>query len=443
MQTGDDQRRTNLRQRAALPLLIFVIHVAVPASPVLAMMGAHWLAPRPATRQPIEDPDGRALFSFHQALAQTLARGKNGEGAAITRIIHYGDSHVAADLMTGALRGYFQRDFGQAGPGFILAGRPWPWYRPSEVESGASAGWQVNGLGQAALASDGEYGLAGLSLSTERAGERLWLATACERFVFYLLKQPGGGAVEVLLDGGTVHYSVSLASPQAEAAYLEVEAGDDRPHLIELRTVRPGRVRVFGVVAERNQSGVVYDALGINGARATRPLAWDWQILASNLRRRDPDLIIVAYGSNEVGDVDLDLIEYGREFSELLRRLRGAAPRASLLVIAPPDRGVREGRRWRTMRAMPGLVAVQRQAALEAGAAFWDLFHAMGGGGSIEGWARRSEPLAQPDRVHLTRFGYQSVAEMLYPELMGGFLQSVWQTIRNEWELHWEKPLSK
>jgi lysophospholipase L1-like esterase len=393
--------------------------------------GAHRFPAGP----PIEDPEGRALLSFHQALSRTHARARESEGAAITRIIHYGDSHVAADRLTGALRQDFQRDFGDAGLGFIFAGRPWPWYARSGVEISASAGWQTDGLGPAALPTDGRFGLAGLSFSTEREGEWIRLMAACQRFDLYALKQPEGGAVAVWLDGRPYYDDVALDSEQAEAAYLTIEAEGDRPHEIELRTVAPGRVRIFGWVAEREQAGVSYDALGINGARAGRPLTWDWPVLESQLARRDPDLIIVAYGSNEVSDADLDLAAYRESFSELLHRLRQAAPRASLLVIAPPDRAVRMGKRWRTISAMRALVAAQRQAALASGAAFWDLFRAMGGPGSIARWAALPQPLAQPDRVHLTPAGYRLVAETLYRELMRSYLQFIWRTIWKRWGL--------
>ena len=161
-----------------------------------------------------------------------------------------------------------------------------------------------------------------------------------------------------------------------------------------------------------------------NGARASRLLWWDWRLLASNIERRDPNLIIIAYGSNEVSDDDLDLAEYEQSFLTLLNQFQQSAPRASLLVISPPDRAVRVGRRWQTIGLMPALVKAQRQAAFEAGAAFFDLFHAMGGAGSIERWATLPAPLAQPDRVHLTAAGYRLVAGWLYKELMQGWEKS-------------------
>ena len=171
---------------------------------------------------------------------------------------------------------------------------------------------------------------------------------------------------------GEMYRRVSLVSKRAAAAYIDLTARNDGPHSVETRTISAGAVKVLGVAVERESVGVVYDALGINGARANRLLAWDREVFADNLEHRDPKLIIVAYGSNEVGDTDLDLEAYARNFSAVLKRLRAAVPDASLLVISPPDRAILLNGGWQTIGRMPALIDVQRQAALDAGAAFWD-----------------------------------------------------------------------
>jgi len=74
---------------------------------------------------------------------------------------------------------------------------------------------------------------------------------------------------------------------------------------------------------------------------------------------------------------------------------------------------------------MPALVAAERQATAQAGAAFFDLFHTMGGAGAMARWANQRPALAQPDRVHLTLAGYRLVAGWLYEALMRGWLASL------------------
>lgn len=208
---------------------------------------------------------------------------------------------------------------------------------------------QVNGLSQSSLFTDGRFGLSGISFTTDRRNETLRLLAEGAHFEILLFRQPGGGAVDVLLDERIQQRRFSLAADEIEPTYLELSvpswSRNDNLHSLELRTVAAGAVRVLGLVAERHRAGVVYDAFGINGARATRLLQWNEEIMADNLSWRDPDLIIVSYGSNEAGDADFDPIIYQQQFLAVLTRLQRAAPRASLLVLAPPDRAIQSANR--------------------------------------------------------------------------------------------------
>jgi lysophospholipase L1-like esterase len=394
----------------------------------------------PASDQPtvelrlqIEDPQGTAMSAFYKSLTRSLSRADGGSGAQgsapVTRILQFGDSHVAADIMTGWLRRHLDGDFGDSGPGYLVPGQPSA-IRPN-AQTGCTTGWRPDGLKQADLATDGRYGLAGVSLSTDLPDEIAWVSAECDRFEVDLMKQPLGGRAQIVLDGA-VYSELSLASKKHEPLYVQVPASKHAIHKIEVVTTGDGRVRLLGIIAERNQGGIVYDALGVNGARASRPLRWDWTSFSDSLKHRRPDLIVVSYGSNEVGDADLDLAEYGRSFSELLRRMHEAAPQASLLVISPPDRARRagdgrHGEEWSEIDAMSPLVSVQRRAALTCGVAFCDLYRAMGGSGSMNRWASPALSLAQPDHVHLTKAGYHLVADALYRAIETGYLSAVWR----------------
>src|SRR5262249_2292385 len=150
----------------------------------------------------------------------------------------------------------------------------------------------------------------------------------------------------------------------------KLDYGYESWHDVRVVTTDPGEVRLLGIDIRLARPGVVYDELGINGARASRQLLWDRQLFVGNLKHADPDLVVVAYGSNEVTDVDLDLAVYEADFARMLRQLHEAAPNASLLVMGPPDRAVKPGRAWRSVARMPALISAQRRAAVETGAAF-------------------------------------------------------------------------
>ena len=389
-------------------------------------------------RYPIEDPTGKALSKFYRNLTYTLTKTNSKEYSSTTRILHYGDSHVSADILTAELRNQFQANFGDAGAGFILAGKPWTWYARKNVTTSLSKGWQVNGLSQSELLTDGNLGLAGISFTSEQKNQTTTLTATGRYFDIYLLKQPNGGTVDVLLDGLKYRQRVSLDSDTYQATYVKVLAEANSTHTININTIRPGQVRVLGIDVRQDKGGVIYDALGINGARASRPSLWNWDILSSNLAYSRPNLIVIAYGSNEVTDADLDLKEYQKNFSKLLQNFQQAAPQAALLVVSPPDRAIQIDGVWQTCSAMPALVEAQRQAALSNGVAFWDLFHAMGGIGSIHKWARDPTPFAQADHVHLTKPGYQLVAQTLYSELAKGYFSYLKQSyLDQQTSYHW------
>src|SRR2546422_4888881 len=61
-----------------------------------------------------------ALAKFFRALADV----RSGQRLEPVRIMHFGDSHTAADVLTAAIRHRFQQDFGAGGAGFIVPKNP-------------------------------------------------------------------------------------------------------------------------------------------------------------------------------------------------------------------------------------------------------------------------------------------------------------------------------
>jgi lysophospholipase L1-like esterase len=185
--------------------------------------------------------------------------------------------------------------------------------------------------------------------------------------------------------------------------------------------IRRNFERDFGDAASPTQarSRILYDVLGINGARAVRLLSWNEQSFMSSVTRRNPDLIILAYGTNEVTDNNWNIQSYQRMFVTIMRRFRRAAPNASILIYGPPDRAVRGALGWQSVARMTALLEAQRRAAIEMGAAFWSSYAAMGGDGSMNLWVAKG--LGQPDHVHLTARGYIRMGDMFYDDFLDAY----------------------
>jgi len=165
---------------------------------------------------------------------------------------------------------------------------------------------------------------------------------------------------------------------------------------------------------------VVYQPLGVNGARAKRlnEMLESPDFLESVAHSR-PDLIVIAYGTNEVTDLDWTVDSYARMLSGIIARLRSAAPDASILIMGPPDRSVAGSGGWTSVRRMPLLLEAQKRAAFLAGAAFWSEYDAMGGSGSMNTWVARG--LGRFDHVHCTASGYDKLAGLFYDDLINAY----------------------
>ena len=146
---------------------------------------------------------------------------------------------------------------------------------------------------------------------------------------------------------------------------------------------------------------------------------WEPATLRDNLEHRNPDLIVLAYGTNEAGSSQWTLEKYQTMFMGLLRQFREAAPTASILVLGPPDRAQKVKRQWQTMARIGIIAEAQRRAALSMGCAFLDLREEMGGAGAMQQWVKAGQ--AQADHVHFTSPGYRKLGDAVYSDIMNQY----------------------
>lgn len=328
-------------------------------------------------------------------------------------ILQFGDSHTASDDWANQLRQDFQAKFGVGGAGYTLPGHPFLGYRRFDSHGSNSRGWSTSGI--VTRKSDGIEGLGGVSLTSQSAGQMVSLTVECEQLELHYLRQPGGGPVEFSVDGAPVE-TIDTAGDFGPAVYSYTASPG--AHAYSLRTLSSAPVRVFGWVAQ-NHAGVTYEALGINGAQASLMLDWKPAIFAPELAGRDPALIVLAYGTNEALSRSWTADEYRAGLTQIVQRLRDAAPTASILLIGPPDCEYRQRGRRLPFPHLDDVIAIQREIARAAGCAFWDWRAAMGGDGAVREWVQAG--LGQGDYTHLTSAGYRMVGGLLFDEIMAQY----------------------
>lgn len=368
---------------------------------------------------PLLDPSGKALDAFFAALSRSAKK----EPHAVTRIAHFGDSIVVSDYVSGTLRRKLQAAFGDSGHGFVLIANAWPAYFHNDVSRYATAGFNVSRI-VGPYAPDGLYGLGGVSFSVPpNVLSRIGTAPSGEfgrkvsSFTLFYLAQPSGGSLELAIDGGAAS-EFSTAGPEVASKTHRIEVPDGA-HELTLQT-RRGTSRLFGVVLERDVPGVVLDALGVQGARIRFLDKQDDRHWAEQLALRNPQLLIYQFGANESADGFLyAMSDYHRTMRDVLEQGKRALPGSSCLVIGAMDRAAKVGDEIVSLRVMPELLANQKQAALDAGCAFFDTWTAMGGARSMPRWVKKG--LGQADLTHPTSIGAEIIGTWIYRALMAGY----------------------
>jgi lysophospholipase L1-like esterase len=361
----------------------------------------------------IEDASGHALDNFFAALFKSESEDR------CVRVSHYGDSPITADGITSTVRNRLQEKFGDAGHGFILLGNPWGWYSHFGVVHKVGNGWRNNPM--FISAGDHKFGLGGASFTTRAGGVTASFSTvddgkfgrSVSAFDIYFLQQPGGGDFLVEIDG-KLNKRVSTAGGSVESGFYQADV-EPGPHSLTIRTVGNGEVRMFGVVLNNGNRGVQYDSIGVNGAYVGLLVHFmDAQHWSEQLRHRNPDLVILGYGTNESEYESLSMKLYESDLKSAIGIVRESLPDASIMLVGPMDRGKRgPGGEIITRPMIPKLINYQRRIAAETGCAFFDTFTAMGGAGTIARWYEARPRLIGGDFTHPTGQGSEIVGGLI------------------------------
>lgn len=349
---------------------------------------------------------GGPLAAFHAALDRAEAGGPR------VAVLQVGDSHTANDAFSGRMRELIQARAGDGGRGMLPPGVPHDWYRPARITV-ASDGFRIVRAAPAGLPALRQHadGPASMTLSAE-PGE-------LEHTTLELLTQPGGGALDISTSDGRIVRAATdgpLGTRRIQAPTTAATAW------VQLAAVGDGPVDMLSWTAERGRGGATWSNLGTVGATMELAQRWDPALAAAEARALQPALVVLAFGTNEGFKDATDLDAYPALVRGAIRRLRAAAPHASIVVAGPPA-GVRPLRAGGTACPaspyavppnLPRIRAMLRRAAVQEGAAFWDWSEAMGGDCAIVAWSETDPPMAARDHVHLLVPGARQTAEAFF-----------------------------
>ncbi len=358
----------------------------------------------------LDDRDGRALEPLYRALRDLETRRATGP----LRVVQLGDSHTQDGSLIRRVRARLQTRFGDGGPGFMLPGTVARYGlddEPTRRETPEEAWAIAPGLRRG---ETGPFGLGLVRVTSTRPGATVtfgpWRAHTLDTAlieVFHEVRE--SSALEYRVDAG----------PWARVPDDGVIQSTSPVRQLALRSAGP--VDLYGVAVETGAPGVVVDGAGVVGAHAAQLAALDWTSLGRQLARRAPRLVAIQFGTNEVASHHTRPAAIEATFAELIARVKRYAPESAVLVFGPPDMARREGESWVTPAGLADVVAAERRAAERAGAAFFDSLAAMGGAGRMDELTRTRPALAYPDHIHLTRRGYEQLADAYVDALTAGY----------------------
>ena len=164
-----------------------------------------------------------------------------------------------------------------------------------------------------------------------------------------------------------------------------------------------------GIQMVRDEPGLIYHALGVNGA-ATKSFLRSENFIEQGAYVA-PDLVIFGLGINDAYKPDSDWHpeEYKARYDTLVDWFRTINPDCAFIFMTNNDSYYK--RRTPNKHALD-VVRVMEELSKEHDAALWDLFGVMGGLNSIVLWEEHR--LAKSDKIHFTRAGYRLNSDLLF-----------------------------
>ncbi len=402
----------------------------------------------------------REMDKFYGALDES--------GRRLVRVAYFGDSFVEGDILTSELRECLQGQYGGKGVGWVdiecvTAGfrttvnhKSGGW-RDHNANDGRGSGFRSDLQGVA-----GHYylpaGTGTMTLTCQKRLDQAHLAWAEVATVFYTpadglsvtasvngqeartlwgngvmpaYQEPAYSTVlvptdSVDADGDTLmREERRLVQPQGEVAASDTPSewttlrSDTLHGHIEGFTLKAhGPGRFYGVALD-GRTGVAVDNFSMRGSNGWFIREIPTETLGQFASARPYDLIILHYGLNVASKNCTDYSYYTKRMVESVQHLQACYPMASILIVGVSDRDQRghDGE----MRTMPGIVELsryQRRMASDCHVAFWNLYEAMGGEGSMV--RMQADHEANLDYTHINFAGGRRLGRLFYDVLMNG-----------------------
>jgi lysophospholipase L1-like esterase len=349
------------------------------------------------------------------------------------RILHYGDSQIEGDRMTGFLRQKLQTQFGGTGVGLVVPSdvysttgyviRPSPEWKRYTGFSNIDPKVKHKKYGVMAAFSRFTDIVEDSSISNQPITEA-WIEVGPSKAAYGNAQLFSHAKLMYGNCRDSVWLKVYIGSNEIHSSLL---IDDKDYHVIDLPVNGPALLKyvfkgkdspdIYAFSLE-GTPGVLVDNIALRGASGTF-----FNNLNQDLQRRQfndlsVDLFILQFGGNTVPYLqdEKQVTDYASWLKSQIRNLKKMVPGATVILIGPSDMSTKVGETFATYPLLPKVVTAMKNAAHDSDAAYWDMYAAMGGENSMVAWVEKN--LAGNDYTHFSPQGSKYIIQMFYEALM-------------------------
>jgi lysophospholipase L1-like esterase len=348
---------------------------------------------------------------------QELKAGKRKK----VRIAYFGDSMIEGDLITSDLRDSLQTFFGGDGVGFVPIASVVSSFRTT-ISHTFSKNWKDYHYKNNPPADI----LLGISGHTFLPDGNSWIKYVpvrkprLDRFdEVAVLYGPSNGNASITINDKP--YPLTGGRPVNKLALQQ-----DTSHKgVTIQYDGTAASPLYGVCFE-SQDGVFVDNYSFRGISGVELSKLSGTLIQETQAEHPYDLVVLHYGANVLFRPELtDYSWYERPMKKVMDSLRNVLPGTSFLIIGTADKSYKKSDKYITAPGVTALLKVQHELAEEHGTAYWNLYAAMGGSGSMTHWVEGDTVLANKDYTHFNRQGAAKVGALLYKAIMDEYKQGV------------------
>ncbi|VAW18921.1 hypothetical protein MNBD_BACTEROID01-1848 [hydrothermal vent metagenome] len=340
------------------------------------------------------------------------------------RIMYYGDSQIENDRITSAFRDKLQERYGGSGRGLVPV---------SDIYNSAnnfvmtvSNNWEETTV-VGARGKNLDVGLLGESFRVTNSKAEADSTTAWVKIRSLQPQKPGGYTVACIfyMASGKSSIKITLDERRQYAQKLSTKGYINElrlnlgatPEIMKAVFSTDSEITVYGLSLE-SPKGIIVDNIALRGRAFPGFSMMDTTRFKQMANLIKPSFLILHYGVNVVPNVRNNYFYYKKQLKGEIAYINKQLPEVPLLLISSSDMAHKVNGRMQSYSNISAVVQAQKEAALESGCAFWNLFNAMGGSGSMIRWVEKQPPLGNKDYVHFTMLGAKKVGNLFAAEFL-------------------------